>query len=476
MSNGKTAAGGHRQWRGAKDTAYDFSQWLAELGTLLLAFAKVPVRTVRGIFQYRWLASFMCAPMLIGRLTEGLTGPALRVAHIQLRAVLSVWADCAADILRGDRRFDKSSLAEKQVIFDQTMGPDILSGFPHLHPIPLEAMAGLVGAWMDESLPARYMTASRFDLPDDVCAVRAITLAAAAEDELPLSGGLLILNNMPCGSSAKNNRFIGEKLGIPSYTASLPLSWDDPHTDRFALYQMKRLIRAIEDASGDSFDEPAFFDTVARRNDEVVSEREQWEYMASPYSPFDCACSELFRITMYVFSRGRAAAIRKAQRKVLDIAAKSYEQRIICFPKARHRMLLQMSSAFIQLPRWLYNYWGVHAAVQADNFEGAVPVPEDGLDSALTAIAKSYEHGIMCTHAVGGYEQLLTLLSLAERFSCDMLLLERAEVAGYLPDIPSRYSGIHVFAVSGAAHGLDSVKRQISSYMAEVMHEKPLEP
>ena len=70
----------HREWRGLKDTWYDYTQWIKLLG-IMMKFASIsPARIVKGLFEYRWFGSFLAAFNMRDRCVEGLRGPALRVA------------------------------------------------------------------------------------------------------------------------------------------------------------------------------------------------------------------------------------------------------------------------------------------------------------------------------------------------------------------------------------------------------------
>ena len=62
----------HREWRGVKDTFYDYLQWLKLMGTLAKFISK-PLN-VKGFFRYRWMGNYLAVPMMVDRMTEGLRG------------------------------------------------------------------------------------------------------------------------------------------------------------------------------------------------------------------------------------------------------------------------------------------------------------------------------------------------------------------------------------------------------------------
>ena len=78
----------HREWRGLKDTFYDYTQWVVNLGILVKFITKSPVRIVRGLFEYRWFGAYMGTLHMIDRSLAGMRGPALRVSHTQMHAIM----------------------------------------------------------------------------------------------------------------------------------------------------------------------------------------------------------------------------------------------------------------------------------------------------------------------------------------------------------------------------------------------------
>ena len=119
----KTGIAKHREWRGLEDTWYDFTQWLVNLGIMGAFVAKSPLRIMRGMLEYRWLGSYLAALHWIDKCMEGIRGPALQVAHTHMHAIMKASTGHLANMMIGDRRFGDTPNANKQVIFEQTMGP-----------------------------------------------------------------------------------------------------------------------------------------------------------------------------------------------------------------------------------------------------------------------------------------------------------------------------------------------------------------
>lgn len=146
----------HREWRGLKDTFYDYLQWAENLGILVQFAAKSPVRIVKGLFEYRWFGGYIGALHMVDKCTAGLRGPALRTAHIHMHAIMKGTTGMLADSMIGDRRFGQTKAADKFVMLEQTMCPEIVAGFPKLKALPLEVLQGLLGTYMDQNLAPHH--------------------------------------------------------------------------------------------------------------------------------------------------------------------------------------------------------------------------------------------------------------------------------------------------------------------------------
>ena len=146
----------HREWRGLKDTFYDYLQWVVNLGILAKFITKSPVRIVKGLFEYRWFGAYMGTLHMIDKCTAGMRGPALRVSHTQMHTIMKGATGMIANSMIGDRRFGDTKNAEKYVMLEQTMCPEIVAGFPNLKALPLEVLQGLLGTYMDQNLAPYY--------------------------------------------------------------------------------------------------------------------------------------------------------------------------------------------------------------------------------------------------------------------------------------------------------------------------------
>ena len=147
----------HREWRGLKDTFYDYVQWAINLGILAKFITISPVRIVKGLFEYRWFGGYIGALHMIDKCTAGMRGPALRVSHTQMHAIMKGTTGMIGNSMKGDRRFGDTEYANRFVMLEQTMCPEIVAGFPNLKALPLEVLQGLLGTYMDQNLAPFYM-------------------------------------------------------------------------------------------------------------------------------------------------------------------------------------------------------------------------------------------------------------------------------------------------------------------------------
>ena len=479
----------HREWRGLKDTWYDYVEWVKVLGIMGGFVAKSPVRIARGMLTYRWMGSYLAALNMIDRCVEGLRGPALRVARLYLNTIMKGSTTSIAEMMMGDRRFGDNAFGRTQVVLEQTMCPEILAGFQNLRPAQLEPFQGLLLCYMDQGANPYYIDAMEsVGLPADSCRLSNNAAGVALLDEFPKIGACCISNNAPCDSSTMNSQLIERRVKIPTTVAGIPMRWEDESTDKYALAQMKETIKFIEDTTGEKFDERAFFSVIKQHNKEVRNEFEAWEYAKTPYSAYGHVICPLFHAFYFTFSGGTMPFIDKAAKKALRIAEKAYRDKVVSFDKTRHRMITWGGPGcyYVDFNTWAYNCWGVLVVAGMDMFSGNVIISEDNLDDALLGVAHNYERGVMRRHLTGGYQHLLEVWDEAERFNCDIVLVYdditckgAMGLSGVVND-QAKEKNKHLVWVQNDMFdhrtiSRNEMRRQFSDYMTAVMQEEPLD-
>lgn len=479
----------HREWRGLKDTWYDYCQWMKVLGIMAKFITISPIRIVRGLFEYRWFGSYLAAFNYADRCVEGLRGPALRVAHAQLEPIFKNVTTQLGQMMKADRRFGENDFADKIVLLEQTMAPEILAGFPNLVALPLEVYQGLIGCYMDQNLCPHYIDAmEELGLPADSCRLSSNAAGVAVCDDFPKIGACIIANNMPCDSSTMNSQLIERRLGIPSITAEVPMRWEDRNTDKYSLAQMKNTIAFVEKHTGEKFDEEAFWRVIKAHNQEVENEMEKWSYMQTRFAPIGGALGALYHAFYFTFSGGTKPIILEADKKILEIAQRAYREKTNCFPKARHRAIMWGGPAcyWLQFHNWLYNCWGIYVVAAMDNFSGNVMIPTDSLDNALIGVARNYETGVMRRHLTGGWEHLVEFWAEAEKFDCDMIVLNdditckgalglTGVILDQAKDKPQKLMIVSNDMFDHRTISRQDMRTQVNDFMRTVMQEEPLD-
>ena len=61
-----------REWRGFRDTFYDFFRWLYLYGFMAAKLGCHPILMVKAMLRYRWMVSYLTAAHMVDRHTMGL--------------------------------------------------------------------------------------------------------------------------------------------------------------------------------------------------------------------------------------------------------------------------------------------------------------------------------------------------------------------------------------------------------------------
>jgi hypothetical protein len=178
----------------------------------------------------------------------------------------------------------------------------------------------------------------------------------------------------------------------------------------------------------------------------------------------------------------------KTDEKVLKIAKDCYEQKLNAFPKTRHRAIMWGGPAcyWPQFPNWLYNCWGILVVAAMDSFSGNITIPTTSVDDALVGIARNHETGVMRRHLTGGWQHLVEFWGEAEKFSCDMVILNNditckgaLGLTGVILD-QAKEKKTRLMMVSNDMFNHVTIsradmRREVNNYMTAVMREEPLD-
>ena len=224
-----TGVAKYREWRGVKDTLFDYVSWLNNVLAMGKMVASAPVSIMKGFWEYRWMGSYLGTFMFIDRLFEGYRNEELRVAHAQMHAIVTNLTGRIGYILSHDRRLGASQAkSEKLVPIDEVLPELFMTGFPDLFPVPLQTLPEFIICDIDQHIEPYYIdVAESFGLPADVCSRCAAETGVALDDAFPLVGKALITTNMPCNASEATSMFQRRRVGLPDYQATLAMIHND---------------------------------------------------------------------------------------------------------------------------------------------------------------------------------------------------------------------------------------------------------
>ena len=176
-----------REWRGLKDTAYDYKEWLRMWGMLLGTFSKDLIPALNTTFWYRWMISYMCCVGFMDKNTMGLRGSNLQMSHLMIYDIFRYVAENLVLLAKGDRKNGNSEeLNKKIVLFDEMTMGQIMAGFPDLIGIPYQLMPVFLVSEIDQLTCVPYIDAvESFGLPADTCPVPSSECGALVIDALP---------------------------------------------------------------------------------------------------------------------------------------------------------------------------------------------------------------------------------------------------------------------------------------------------
>ncbi|MEI3161048.1 MAG: hypothetical protein V8S57_04615 [Oscillospiraceae bacterium] len=128
----KTGVAKYREWRGVHDTLVDYGAWLKNLRAMAAMVASAPIPCLKGFWEYRWMGSYLGTFMFIDRLFEGYRGPELKIAHMNMHAIVQSLTKKIAFVLSHDRRLGGRGQRQDRphgrghaaAVHDRLPGPD----------------------------------------------------------------------------------------------------------------------------------------------------------------------------------------------------------------------------------------------------------------------------------------------------------------------------------------------------------------
>ena len=487
-----------REWRGFKDTMYDFGQWLATWKIMM--GVSMGRGFLKGLFRYRWMVNFLAVPHMIDKFTIGQRDEILRITHIGMGYVSYEVAGIVKQCLRADRRCgNDKKFSDKSVLVDENAMTSYLMGFPNLIALQREIPTLFAANLINQNSDVHYIdVAQAFGIPGDVCPMPEVEAGVSIEDDFVVAGKCAVQVNTTCDGSMLGNGIIAKRLekqyGIPTYQMASPLRHRSEDTQKYAAEEVKRAIAFIEEKTGEKWDWKAYF-AAAKRVNLTTRNRLEWlDVNSTPYPQFFGAVFSLYNDTNYMGNCGRSAEFPLIDKKIMDLVHKGYENKTMMASEYRHRCIVWgvQPQYVIDMLYWMVRCWGVvpltdmlSMVIEKEIAEEDTP---ENREQAYYDMAYLSENMIMRNHTHGGYQVLVDQLwEYVERMNADMVMLWEHMGCKALTGMHGQFEeqarerGIKLVWVSHdlcdpRIYSRQAVRDQFNQFMRTVMREEPLDP
>ena len=479
-----------REWRGIKDTWYDYTRWLSYWKTLILFIIRP--RNLRGFLRYRWMLNYLALPDYMDRHTEGMRGTQLRLAHRALGLIVTDICEMLKKMFRADPEIGNDvEYNKKIVLFDENMMSTLMGGFPNLTWLSVEVPSVYTSAMLSQEGVTYYVDVTQeYGVPSDVCPMPAAELGVTLADDFPLIGCCAVQCNTTCDGSLMGNGLEARKFKIPTFQLAVPIRHREQSVQQYAAEEVVNAIHFIEDNTGEKFDWPAFFESMERFNAETKEFLEWMEISKSDYPQMMGVTLALYRYGVYQAAGGRNQAFLDMDKWITYMATKAYKNKEMAAKEYRHRAMTWgvQAAYYTAFPIWMLNCWGIVPIADMLSLVSTEMVSTTDKDQAMLDLAYLYENMIMRNRSNGGYDTgVAALWRYCEMLNIDMVIMYVhmgcKSMSGYhgLFEEEARAHGVNIIWVT---HNLmcphDGTRRdmrmEVNRYMRSVLKEEPLDP
>ena len=483
-----------REWRGIKDTAYDFYEWARMWGMLLMTFSKDLIPALNSALYYRWMISYFCCHGFMDKNIMGMRGSNLRMSHILIYDIFRYVAENLVLSAKCDTKNGNcEALNQRTVLFDEMTMGQIMAGFPDLYGFPHQLLAVFLVSEIDQLTCVPYIDAvESYGLPADCCPVPSSECGALVTDSLPHMGACFLSSSMPCDGSTMASSYYSRRFpNIPVFHLCFPVRYLDEETVQMGAEDIKACIKFIEEKTGAKWNWDAYFKQIKRFNMETDYELQKWEVNKSAYPQLLGPCYELFRKWNYEMDGGADPRVEKTVKKVNDILMKAYENKEEAWPgKMKYRAIVWSCPAhyYANFSNWLANCWGVNVLVEMESLNFTKHLETEDKEEAMRDLARLYERMVMRRHTNGGYQNVVDeLWKQCEDWNAKLIIMYQnvacknmATVQGILDD-QGRERGYDLIWVEHDLMDPRTVSRRtmrdkVSEYMRTVMRAEPVDP
>ena len=483
-----------REWRGIKDTAYDFYEWARMWGMLLMTFSKDLIPALNSTLYYRWMVSYFCCHGFMDKNIMGLRGSNLRMSHLLIYDVFRYVAENLVLSAKCDKKNGNcEALNQRTVLFDEMTMGQIMAGFPDLYGFPHQLLAVFLVSEIDQLTCVPYIDAvESFGLPADCCPVPSSECGALVTDSLPHMGSCFLSSSMPCDGSTMASSYYSRRFpNVPVFHLCFPVRYMDEATVQMGAEDIKACIKFIEQKTGAKWNWDAYFTQIKRFNKETEYELQKWEVNKSAYPQLLGPCYELFRKWNYEMDGGADPRTIKTFEKVNDLLMKAYANKEEPWPgKMKYRAIVWSCPAhyYANFSNWAANCWGINVLVEMESLNFTKPLETEDKEEAMRDLARLYERMVMRRHTNGGYQNVVDeLWRQCEDWNAKLIIMYQnvacknmATVQGILDD-QGRERGYDLIWVEHDLMDPRTVSRRtmrdkVNEYMRTVMKAEPVDP
>ena len=482
-----------REWRGIKDTAYDFYEWARMWGMLLMTFSRDLIPALNSALYYRWMISYFCCHGFMDKNIMGLRGSNLRMSHLLIYDIFRYVAENLVFLAKCDAKNGNSQALNQRVVLvdEMTMG-QIMAGFPDLLGIPYQLMPVFLVSEIDQLTCVPYIDAvESYGLPADTCPVPSSECGAIVVDALPHMGSCFISSSMPCDGSTMASSYMARRFpDLPVVHLCFPVRYMDEETVQMGAEDIKACIKFIEDQTGAKWNWDAYFTAMKRFNMETDYELQKWEVNKTAYPQLLGPCYELFRKWNYEMDGGIDPRVEKTVKKVNDLLMKAYEAKEEPWPgKMKYRAIVWSCPAhyYANFSNWAANCWGINVLVEMESLNYTKHLETEDKEEAMRDLARLYERMVMRRHTNGGYQNVVDeLWKQCEEWNAKLIIMYQnvacknmATVQGIL-DEQGRQRGYDMIWVEHDLMDPRTVSRRtmrdkVNEYMRTVMRAEPVD-
>ena len=483
-----------REWRGVKDTAYDFAEWAKTWGMLLATFSKDLIPALNSALHYRWMISYFCCHGFMDKNILGLRGSNLRMSHLLIYDVFRYVAENLVLLSKADRKNGNSDELNRMLVtFDEMTMGQIMAGFPDLCGIPHQLLPVFLVSEIDQLTCVPYIDAvESYGLPADTCPVPSSECGALVTDSLPDMGSCFISSSMPCdGSTMASSYFARRFPDIPVFHLCFPVRYLDEETVQMGAEDIKACIKFIEDTTGAKWNWDSYFECMRRFNRETDFELQKWEVNKSAYPQLLGPCYELFRKWNYEMDGGIDPRVPGTFEKVNKLLMNAYEKKEEAWPgKMKYRAIVWSCPAhyYANFSNWAANCWGINVLVEMESLNFTKHLETCDKEEALRDLARLYERMVMRRHTNGGYQNVVDeLWKQCEDWNAPLVIMYQnvacknmATLQGVLDDT-CRDRNHHMIWIEHDLMDPRTVSRKtmrdkVNEYMRTVMQAEPVDP